>query len=223
MQEFLIDVKNVKHSFENMLYENINFSLKKRESLAILGVSGSGKSTILNHISTLLKPDFGSINLCDFKDIYSLKEQDLLHIRRNILGIIFQAHYLFRGFSVRDNIRIAELIANTSIDSNMLKEFGIESTLKQQIGQLSGGQQQRLSIVRVLTKKPIIILADEPTGNLDKDTAHIIMHYLINYIHKNDAALILATHDSKLAELCSHIALLEDKKLKFIKGEKYGI
>ncbi len=99
----------------------------------------------------------------------------------------------------------------------MLEEFGIAHTLKQQIGELSGGQQQRLSIARVLTKKPKILLADEPTGNLDKDTAMSIMQYLLSYVEKNEAALVVATHDQQIAELCTHIVLLEDKTLKQLK------
>lgn len=210
-------LQNITHSFDNVLYKDISFSLKSGESLAILGVSGSGKSTILNHLSTLLKPKNGSINLENFKDIYSLNERDLLHLRQKILGIIFQAHYLFRGFNAAENIRIAELISGQNLDMQMLKDFGIEHTLKQQIGELSGGQQQRLSIARVLTKKPQIILADEPTGNLDRDTARSVMDYLLGYIRTNGAAMVLATHDSKLAELCTKVALLEDKTLRFIK------
>lgn len=213
----LLELQNVTHSFDNVLYEDISFSLKNGESLAILGVSGSGKSSILNHLSTLLKPKKGSINLANFKDIYALNERDLLHLRRNILGIIFQAHYLFRGFTSRDNIRIAELISGQKMDMEMLKNFGIDSTLKQQIGELSGGQQQRLSIARVLTKKPKIILADEPTGNLDKDTARSIMQYLLAYVKSNNAAMVLATHDSHLANFCTRVMLLEDKKLRIIK------
>lgn len=215
--EYLVEMENVSHKFDVMLYEDISMRLKPMQSMAILGASGSGKSTILNHLSTLLPPQKGQINLAHLKNIYNLNENQLLLLRQKILGIIFQTHYLFRGFNVTQNLQIAELIAQTKIDMQMLEEFGIAHTLKQQIGELSGGQQQRLSIARVLTKKPKILLADEPTGNLDKDTAMSIMQYLLSYVEKNEAALVVATHDQQIAELCTHIVLLEDKTLKQLK------
>ena len=215
--EYLVEMCGVSHKFDVMLYDDIAMRLKPTQSLAILGASGSGKSTILNHLSTLLPPQKGQINLAHLHDIYSLSEKQLLHLRQKILGIIFQTHYLFRGFNVMQNLQIAELIAHTQIDMEMLEEFGIAHTLKQQIGELSGGQQQRLSIARVLTKQPKILLADEPTGNLDKDTAMSIMSYLLSYVKKHEAALVLATHDKEIAELCTHIVLLENKTLNQIK------
>lgn len=215
--EYLVEMCGVSHKFDVTLYDNIYMRLKPMQSLAILGASGSGKSTILNHLSTLLQPQKGQINLAHLKDIYSLSEKQLLHLRQKILGIIFQTHYLFRGFNVMKNLQIAELIAHTKIDMEMLQEFGIAHTLKQQIGELSGGQQQRLSIARVLTKRPKILLADEPTGNLDKNTAMSIMSYLLSYIKKHEAALVLATHDKEIASLCTNIVLLENKTLNQIK------
>lgn len=215
--EYLVEMYNVSHKFDVTLYNGISMRLKPAQSLAILGASGSGKSTILNHLSTLLPPQNGQINLANFKDIYSLGEKQLLHLRQKILGIIFQTHYLFRGFNVMQNLQIAELIAHTKIDIGMLEEFGIAHTLKQQIGELSGGQQQRLSIARVLTKCPKILLADEPTGNLDKDTAMSIMNYLLSYVEKQESALVLATHDRDIAELCTNIFLLENKTLNQMK------
>lgn len=215
--EYLVEMENVSHKFDVVLYEDISMRLKPMQSMAILGASGSGKSTILNHLSTLLPPQKGQINLAHLKNIYNLNENQLLLLRQKILGIIFQTHYLFRGFNVTQNLQIAELIAQTKIDMQMLEEFGIAHTLKQQIGELSGGQQQRLSIARVLTKKPKILLADEPTGNLDKDTAMSIMQYLLSYVEKNEAALVVATHDQQIAELCTHIVLLEDKTLRQLK------
>lgn len=214
--EYLVELKNVSHSFDVMLYRDISFGLKPMHSMAILGASGSGKSTILNHLSTLLPPQEGQINIANFHNVYDLDENKLLYLRQKIMGVIFQAHYLFRGFNVMQNIRIAELIAQTKMDMNILEEFGIAHTLKQQIGELSGGQQQRLSIARVLTKKPLVLLADEPTGNLDKDTAINIMKYLLSYVKNNKATLVLATHDTHIAEMCSHVVLLENGFLRYV-------
>lgn len=217
VMDYLVEMYGVSHKFDIALYQDIELRLKPHESMAILGVSGSGKSTILNHLSTLLPPQKGTIHLASYKNIYNLHERDLLFLRQKVLGVIFQAHYLFRGFNVKQNLQIAEYIANTQIDETMLEDFKIAHTLKQQIGELSGGQQQRLSIARVLTKRPKIILADEPTGNLDKETAMSIMQYLLHYIQKNQASLILATHDTEVANLCSHIVMLENKKLRLIR------
>ncbi|MFW3328605.1 ABC transporter ATP-binding protein, partial [Aliarcobacter butzleri] len=194
----LLEAKNLSHKFDYELFKNINLSLQKQESIAIIGTSGSGKSTLLNILSSLLKPTSGNV-VFQRKDIYSLSQNDLLKIRRDDFGIIFQAHYLFRGFSANENLEIAEFLSGEKIDKNLLKELNIEHVINQGVGELSGGQQQRLSIARVLTKKPKIIFADEPTGNLDKDTANVVMNTLFNYIKKNNAGLILVTHENELA------------------------
>ena len=212
----LLEAKNLSHKFDYELFKNINLSLQKQESIAIIGTSGSGKSTLLNILSSLLKPTSGNV-VFQRKDIYSLSQNDLLKIRRDDFGIIFQAHYLFRGFSANENLEIAEFLSGEKIDKNLLKELNIEHVINQGVGELSGGQQQRLSIARVLTKKPKIIFADEPTGNLDKDTANVVMNTLFNYIKKNNAGLILVTHENELALRCDKVYKLEDLTLQEIK------
>ncbi|WP_323589241.1 ABC transporter ATP-binding protein [Aliarcobacter butzleri] len=209
----LLEAKNLSHKFDYELFKNINLSLQKQESIAIIGTSGSGKSTLLNILSSLLKPTSGNV-VFQRKDIYSLSQNDLLKIRRDDFGIIFQAHYLFRGFSANENLEIAEFLSGEKIDKNLLKELNIEHVINQGVGELSGGQQQRLSIARVLTKKPKIIFADEPTGNLDKDTANVVMNTLFNYIKKNNAGLILVTHENELALRCDKVYKLDNLELK---------
>ncbi|MDS1313986.1 ABC transporter ATP-binding protein [Aliarcobacter butzleri] len=209
----LLEAKNLSHMFDYELFKNINLSLQKQESIAIIGTSGSGKSTLLNILSSLLKPTSGNV-VFQSKDIYSLSQNDLLKIRRDDFGIIFQAHYLFRGFSANENLEIAEFLSGEKIDKNLLKELNIEHVINQGVGELSGGQQQRLSIARVLTKKPKIIFADEPTGNLDKDTANVVMNTLFNYIKKNNAGLILVTHENELALRCDKVYKLDNLELK---------
>lgn len=209
----LLEAKNLSHKFDYELFKNINLSLQKQESIAIIGTSGSGKSTLLNILSSLLKPTSGNV-VFQRKDIYSLSQNDLLKIRRDDFGIIFQAHYLFRGFSANENLEIAEFLSGEEIDKNLLKELNIEHVINQGVGELSGGQQQRLSIARVLTKKPKIIFADEPTGNLDKDTANVVMNTLFNYIKKNNAGLILVTHENELASRCDKVYKLDNLELK---------
>lgn len=209
----LLCAYNLSHSFETMLYTQVNLQVCERESIAILGVSGSGKSTILNNLSTLLPPKSGRVSLLDKDDIYSLSSKEQLLLRRLHIGIVFQAHYLFRGFSGIENLKVASILSGEHIDNALLESFGIDKVIHQQIGELSGGQQQRLSIARVLTKKPKIIFADEPTGNLDKQTALQVMEVLFSYIRTHNAALILATHDQEIANSCSKIYRLYDNAL----------
>lgn len=200
----LLEVQNLSHSFDYKLFDNINFTLDKQESIAIVGVSGSGKSTLLHICATLLKPDEGSVKIFG-TDLYTLKDKEILKIRREDIGIIFQSHYLFKGFNTYENIELATLLNDTQMDKQLLCDLGIEKLMEQKIGELSGGQQQRVSIARVLSKKPKIIFADEPTGNLDSKTANEVMDILFKYIKQNDATLLLVTHDMTLASKCDSI------------------
>ncbi|WP_072682716.1 ABC transporter ATP-binding protein [Arcobacter sp. LA11] len=212
----LLEAKNLSHEFDYKLFENINLTLEKKESIAIIGMSGSGKSTLLNVLSSLLEPKSGEIIFND-ENIYAIKKNRLLNIRREDFGIIFQAHYLFRGFSANDNLEIATLLSGESIDDALLKKLNIDFVINQGVGELSGGQQQRLSIARVLTKKPKIIFADEPTGNLDKETAQVVLDTLRDYIKENDAGMILVTHENDLAMQCDKVYKLENLQLQELK------
>ena len=198
----LLEVTNLSHSFEYNLFSDINLTLNPKESISIVGVSGSGKSTLLHICATLLKPDLGEVKLFG-KDLYKQKNRDILKMRREDVGIIFQSHYLFKGFDAFENIELAALLNNTDIDKELVEKLGIINVLKQRVGELSGGQQQRISIARVLSKKPKIIFADEPTGNLDEKTANEVMNILFEYIKQNGAALFLVTHDNDLANRTS--------------------
>ena len=212
----LLEATNLSHEFDYKLFSNINLTLKPKETIAIIGTSGSGKSTLLNILSSLLKPCSGEI-IYNNKSLYTQKQKELLKIRREEFGIIFQAHYLFRGFSANENLEVARLLSKNSIDKELLKSLNIDYVLNQGVGELSGGQQQRLSIARVLTKKPKVIFADEPTGNLDKDTAHVVMDTLFNYVKEENAGLILVTHENELAMKCDKVYKLEDNKLQELK------
>lgn len=213
----LLKAKDLSHSFDTLLYEGVDLDCNEGESIAILGVSGSGKSTILNHLSTLLPPNSGTIDLLDKKNIYSLSSDELLALRRYGVGIIFQAHYLFRGFSTQENLAIASFLASQEVDMKLLERMGISHTLSQQVGELSGGQQQRVSIARILCKKPKMIFADEPTGNLDKQTALSVMKIILEFLQERGAGMVLATHDEEIAKNCTKIFLLENKVFRQIK------
>jgi putative ABC transport system ATP-binding protein len=212
----LLKAEGITHKFDYPLFENINLSLYPKQSIAIIGLSGSGKSTLLNIFSSLLKPDSGSVYVGD-DDIFSLKYSDVLKLRREVFGIIFQSHYLLRGFNAIDNLNITLMLSDTTLDEDMLKKMKIDHVMKQGIGELSGGQQQRLSIARVLAKQPKIIFADEPTGNLDKDTADDVVDVLFDYIDTNSAGLILVTHEQSLAYKCDVVYKLVDYRLERLK------
>ena len=203
---------NLKHSFDYLLFENVNLEIKPKEKIGILGKSGSGKSTLLHILSTFLKPEEGEVFYKN-KNIYALKERDLINIRRYEFGIIFQFHYLFNTFSALENIEAAAILANKKIDFNLIKRLDIEDVLHQNIQTLSGGQQQRVSIARVLSKKPKIIFADEPTGNLDRENANEVMNILSEYCEENSASLIVVTHDNELSSFFDKVYKLKDKRL----------
>jgi len=203
---------NLSFAYDYTLFDNVNLELHTAQSSAIVGVSGCGKSTILHILSTLLPPKTGDV-FYDNKSLYSLSQNELLKIRRLDFGIIFQAHYLFKGFSALENIELASVLSNQKIDNEILVNLKIDNVINQKVGELSGGQQQRVSIARVLCKKPRVIFADEPTGNLDKHTANEVMQTLFNYVKSNNASLVLVTHDNDLASMCNATYRLENKRL----------
>jgi len=212
----LLEVRAISHDFDYPLFKEINLSLQRGESIAIIGISGSGKSTLLNIFSTLLIPNKGEVYYNN-KNILNLSKKELLKIRRDDFGIIFQAHYLFRGFNANENLKISELLSGNEIDKNLLSDLNINHVMTQGIGELSGGQQQRLSCARVLVKKPKIIFADEPTGNLDTHTADEVINVLFDYVKENDAGLIMVTHEDEIANKCDRVYKLNEYKLEQIK------
>lgn len=212
----LLNATNLAHDFEYPLFSDINLSLNSHESMAIIGASGSGKSTLLHILSSLLEPKSGTVKLFE-KDIYTLKKDALVQMRRDEIGMVFQSHYLFKGFSAYENLEVAAKLSNTGINEEVLSGLGIKDIIHQKVTELSGGQQQRVSIARVLTKRPRLIFADEPTGNLDSDTALDVMNLFSHYIRENDAAMVLVTHEKSLAMECDHVYKLVDMKLEKIK------
>lgn len=197
----MLKALNLSHKFDYLLFNDINLDIKPATTTAVMGVSGSGKSTILHILSTLLSPTDGEVIYND-KSLYKLNSDELLKIRRYDFGIIFQAHYLFKGFNGFENIELATILSGQKINLNLLKALKIDNVINQKIGELSGGQQQRVSIARVLAKNPKIIFADEPTGNLDQTTAKEVMSVIFDYVKTNNAALVLVTHDKDIAKLC---------------------
>ncbi|NPA04273.1 MAG: ABC transporter ATP-binding protein [Epsilonproteobacteria bacterium] len=211
----LLQATNISHKFDYPLFEGVSLSLHSKDSVAVVGVSGSGKSTLLHILSTLLKPQKGKVELFGY-DVYYNDKDKLPSIRRYDVGIVFQSHYLFKGFSAKENIQVAALLSKQEIDPKLIEAFGIERVIDKKVTELSGGEQQRVSIARVLTKKPKLLFADEPTGNLDKKTANEVMDVVFDYLSLGNA-LFLVTHDLELAKRCERVYALEERKLKLLK------
>lgn len=203
---------------------NINLSISKGEFCCVLGASGSGKSTLLNIIAGLEKPSRGSIKI---KNTYveKLDEAKLAYFRQKYIGFIFQSYNLinhldavenvalplaFRGMPKKDRIK-------KSIE--ILKNVGLSSHLKHTPSQMSGGQQQRVGIARALVTNPEIILADEPTGNLDSNTTKDILELITAVIRKNGQTLVMVTHDSSIAKRADKIIYLKDGKIERIEKQ----
>ena len=215
MSQPLLEATNISHSFDYPLFIHIDFTIEPTQSVAIVGRSGSGKSTLLHIFSTFMNPNEGKIILFD-KDLYSLGDEEIESLRRYDVGIIFQFHYLFKGMSALENINVATVLSGEEIDNTILEKLEIGHLMDHKTSELSGGEQQRVSIARVLSKKPRIIFADEPTGNLDKETAALVMDVLTDYIKEMGAALVLVTHDEAMAARCDYTYKLENKVLRLL-------
>jgi len=211
----LLEAKGLYHAFDYPLYEDISLELREGESIAIMGRSGSGKTTLLHTLAGLIAPIRGEVKLFG-KDIYKIKEGEREHLRRYLTGIVFQSHYLFKGMSARENIEIASILAEKEMLHSLFKRLEIDDIIDSKVSQLSGGQQQRVSLARVLTKEPKIIFADEPTGNLDTESASLVMEVLKEYIEQKGASLFMVTHDFNIASYCQRVYKLEDRGLKSI-------
>jgi len=212
----LLSAEDLTHTFEYELFNSVSLNLDPKESIAIIGISGSGKSTLLHILSTLLKPNGGRVKIFG-EDIALMDKKRLTKIKRDDLGLVFQSHYLFKGFSAYENLEVAAMLSKQNIETPLLEHLGIKECIHQKVTELSGGQQQRVSIARVLTKKPRIIFADEPTGNLDKQTAGEVMSLFFEYCKNNNAGMVLVTHDEVLAQMCTKVYKLQNKELVRIK------
>ncbi len=209
----LLKATSLSHAFDYPLFDDVSLTLNEGESMAIVGVSGSGKSTLMHILSSLLHPLKGSVELFG-EDIYRLDDKALVKLRRNELGMIYQSHYLFKGFSALENLEVAALLSGETIDMALVERLGIAHVINQKVTELSGGQQQRVSIARVLSKRPRLIFADEPTGNLDHATAVEVMELFDDYLRQNRAAMVLVTHDEALAARCTRLYRMQDGSLR---------
>ena len=205
----LITVKNIYKSYRNgnnvlSVLEKISFEIKEKDFVTIVGPSGIGKSTLLNIIGTLDKPDSGSIKF-DGLDLSKMNDTQLSNLRLNMIGFVFQFHHLIPEFNVIDNVIMPNLIAekkpNYSFAKDLLDQVQIIDKLNSFPSQLSGGEKARVAVARALMNNPKIILADEPTGNLDAENAERLIDLLLKVKKDFDHTIVLSTHNKKLSKL----------------------
>ena len=193
--------------------DGVNLSVEEGEFVAIVGTSGSGKSTLLHMLGGLDRPTSGTVTV-DGKEIFSLKEEALTIFRRRKIGFVFQAYNLVPVLSVYDNIVLPIQLDGARVDrahvDRIIQALGLDSKLHSLPGQLSGGQQQRVAIARALATKPAILLADEPTGNLDTATSQDVLSLMKTMSRTFRQTMVMITHNEEIAQLADRIVRIED-------------
>ncbi|MBP1864345.1 putative ABC transport system ATP-binding protein [Clostridium tetanomorphum] len=196
--------------------DGVNLSVENGEFVAVIGTSGSGKSTLLHMLGGLDCPTSGSV-MVDGKEIFKLKEEELTIFRRRKIGFIFQSFNLVPMLNIYENIVLPIELDGNKPDKRYVKQIiqtlGLESKLQNFPNQLSGGQQQRVAIARALATKPAIVLADEPTGNLDSKTSQDVIGLLKVTGKKFNQTIVMITHNEELAQLADRIIRIEDGKI----------
>lgn len=200
--------------------DGVDISVCHGEFVAVVGTSGSGKSTLLNMLGGLDRPTEGSV-FVDGKDIFALKDEELTVFRRRKIGFVFQAYNLVPVLNVYENIVLPIQLDGSEVDEEFVEEIILALGLKDKVNsmpnQLSGGQQQRVAIARALATKPSIILADEPTGNLDSKTSQDVMGLLKVTSERFRQTIVIITHNEEIAQAADRIIRIEDGKI-FLKG-----
>ena len=193
--------------------DGVNLTVADGEFVAIVGTSGSGKSTLLHMLGGLDRPTSGAVTV-DGKDIFSLKDEALTIFRRRKIGFVFQSFNLVPVLTVRENIVLPIQLDGGRVDENYVGQvvtaLGLEKKLDSLPGQLSGGQQQRVAIARALAAKPAILLADEPTGNLDSRTSQDVLSLMKVTGRKFAQTMVMITHNEEIAQLSDRIVRIED-------------
>ena len=211
LKQLTLNYKNYNTSVE--VIKGIDLKINSSEKVAIVGKSGSGKTSLIMLIAGLEQPTSGEI-IFDQQLISTLNEDQLADIRKKKIGIVFQSFYLIPNYTALENVSL--ILEINSIDNSkqkakdLLIQFGLKDRLHHFPTQLSGGEQQRVAIARSMAVNPKLILADEPTGNLDSENSQMISNLLFEYANKNQSSFVLVTHDLKFAEKCDRIIKIED-------------
>jgi putative ABC transport system ATP-binding protein len=217
----LLRLKNINLKYQTgkeliKVLQGIDLTIKKKETISIVGESGSGKTSLIMLVAGLEKATSGKIFFKD-QEISKLNEDEVSQIRRKNIGIIFQSFYLIPNYTAVENVALTlELnkFKNPQQKAkNLLNRFGLKHRLNNLPSQLSGGEQQRVAIARAIAMKPELILADEPTGNLDSENSSMIADILFNFAKEEGSSLIIVTHDSKLANRAKKKIKIKDGKI----------
>ena len=217
----ILSVKNLSKIYgdENnhvIALDNVSFDVEIGEYIAIIGASGSGKSTLLHQIGGVDHPSSGKV-IINNTDIYTLNENDLAIFRRNEIGLIYQFYNLIPVLNVKENITLPLQLAHQKVDqkrfNTLIEQLGLSNRLNHLPNQLSGGQQQRVSIARALINQPSLVLADEPTGNLDSKNSDEIIRLLKEANEKYHQTIIIITHDNNIAKLANRVITIKDGKI----------
>ena len=208
---YLLNGNNIK------ILKNINFEIKKNESVAIIGESGSGKTSLLMLMSGLENPTNGSI-VFDGEDLSEISDKRRTEIRKKKIGLIFQQFFLIPNYTALENVMFPMQINKIKNEKekaiSILEDFGLIHRKNNLPSELSGGEQQRVAIARAISFDPEIVLADEPTGNLDRRNTEIVSDLLLKYSRKKKICLILVTHNMNLARKCDRVMKMVDGQIK---------
>ena len=215
-QDMLLDLSHISKIYGDLhAVDDISLSVPRGQWLAIVGSSGSGKTTLMNIIGCLDSPSEGSVAL-DGRSLEDLNQSQLADVRKNVIGLVFQKFYLVSHLTAVENVMVAQYyhsVVDEKQAMEALERVGLKERAHHLPRELSGGEQQRVCIARALINDPELILADEPTGNLDKDTANEVMDVIFDYVKSSRGALVLVTHDENLAQKCCKVYRLNNRNL----------
>lgn len=221
----MLQVKHLSKSYTsgNQIFpvlNDVSLKVEKGEFVAVMGPSGSGKTTLLNCISCFIPHEQGEVRLAD-QDISNLDEKELARVRNRQMGFVFQDFMLLDGLSVFENICLPQIIAHGPVvqmeekAKNICRLFGIEKIMEKYPAEISGGEKQRTAVARALMNQPYVILADEPTGNLDSKSCKAVIDAFLQAKREMGATIFMVTHDSFAASFCDRVIVLKD-------GQVYG-
>ncbi len=214
-KQYILDEDNIFNALTN-----VNVEIKDREFVSIVGQSGSGKSTLMHIIGLLDRPTSGQVVVND-QDISKLNDDEISQLRNDFVGFVFQQFNLINKLTVLENVMLPSIYSRKKLTFDpqekaleLLKKFGLEEKIKSYPNKLSGGQQQRVAIARALIMSPRLILADEPTGNLDSKSGEVVLSLIRDLNHKEKITVIIVTHDMNVAKQASRIIKIRDGKIE---------
>lgn len=224
MEQTILSVQNLEKTYhsnqlDSPVLKGLNLDVKQGEFAAVMGPSGSGKTTLLNILSGFLNADGGKV-LLDGQDILHAQQEELTQIRQKKLGYVFQDFMLLDSLTTQENVYLPQVIAGKNqkemmTDTELLfRQFGIRDIALKYPGQISGGQKQRVAVARALSNHPLLVLADEPTGNLDSRSGEAVMDAFIKAKEEFGATILMVTHDAKAASRTGRVITLKDGEIR---------